>query len=318
MKAMHFLAVTGLALSLVATAATTDEAGELKARQQAAHKERLQQKQERKLAITEAQKTFREFTRELKLDYQQQLQDVETEWQLKQVEFNADHASHIASAEADYKKKLSALVMNPSNTLDEQTLARLQEQNKAYADELFGLRKLAAEELQRELIAIEKRKNALLKERDQIALEKASALGLTDKYTPILATPIGDSLTAREEKWNEKEISNVTRIMEQNQKYLSEYKTGEALRKWELDNVREDFRLTWEQNAEEHALDSENLLYNSFLVQGSQGAEFDQQQFMDKMAEFEKQKQLIKIKYQKIRDQNRIKRSAQRKKILLQ
>ena len=52
------------------------------------------------------------------------------------------------------------------------------------------------------------------------------------------------------------------------------------------------------------------------IVQAAQGQEIDQEAFMSEMADINKEKKLINIKYKKIADQNRIKRRQEKKDIL--
>jgi hypothetical protein len=50
-------------------------------------------------------------------------------------------------------------------------------------------------------------------------------------------------------------------------------------------------------------------------MQAAQGGEANQQDLMNRMTELNKEKQLIKIKYKKIKDKNRINRREEKKKI---
>ena len=165
-------------------------------------------------------------------------------------------------------------------------------------------------------VANEKKKNALLAEMDQIALDEAASLGLTRKYTPVLATPIGDGLTPQEQRWNEREEKEVVKIEERNRKLLAEFRNGVKLRDWELGNLEEDFRLAWEEKAKIHALDSEQGFYNALFMHSAQGGQLDQQEMMAQIAELTEKKRLIQIEYRKIRNKNRITRREERKAIL--
>lgn len=149
-----------------------------------------------------------------------------------------------------------------------------------------------------------------------MALEEASSLELTRKYPPILATPMGDGLTEQEQRWNKREKKEVVKLEQRNRKTLSAFRNGEKLRKWEIEKLNEDFKLTWDEKAELHALDSQQLFYNAMFMQAAQGGTIDQQDFMAKLAEINEQKKLINIEYRKIRDQNRIKRRKEKKAIL--
>jgi hypothetical protein len=79
--------------------------------------------------------------------------------------------------------------------------------------------------------------------------------------------------------------------------------------------MEEDFELMWQEKAEEHALGAEQMFYNSLLMQSGQDGAVAQKEFLSRLAELNKEKQLIKIKYKKISDQNRIKRREEKKKI---
>jgi hypothetical protein len=205
MTRIHYFPLLALALALPLNLTAAEDSKELRKQRQAAQKERQAQKKERSQEIGEATRAFREFTGELKTDYQEQVRDLDTEFELQRVELKADHDARVAGAEADFQKKLSGLFMRPGAEFDEQTIGKLQAQGRAFEDQLFALRKQAADELHRERIANEQRKNELLTERDRVALDEASSLGLIRQYAPILATPIGGGLTKQEERWNERE-----------------------------------------------------------------------------------------------------------------
>ena len=316
MTKILYLPLLTLALLFAFHPAVADDSKELRKQRQAAQKERQLQRKERSTEIKEAKKAFREYSRGLKKEYKEQVKELDTEFELRSVELKADQDAKVADAEANYQKKLSTLFMTPGAKFDEQTITQLEAEGKAYADELFTLRRQSAEQLHKERIAKEEQKNELLNERDRMALEEASALGLTKEYEPILATPIGDGLTKQEERWNEKEQKEVIKLQANNQKTLREFRNGEKLRNWEVQNLNEDFKLTWDEKAELQALDSQQTFYNSIVMQAAQGGEVDQQAFMSKMVEINKEKKLINIKYKKIRDQNRIKRREQKKEIV--
>ena len=71
----------------------------------------------------------------------------------------------------------------------------------------------------------------------------------------------------------------------------------------------------WQEKAENHALDVEQMFYNSLLMQSGQDGALAQQEFLSRLAELNKEKQLIKIRYKKIRGQNSIKSREEKKKI---
>lgn len=124
---------------------------------------------------------------------------------------------------------------------------------------------------------------------------------------------MGDGLTEQEQRWNKREKKEVVKLEQRNRKTLSAFRNGEKLRKWEIEKLNEDFKLTWDEKAELHALDSQQLFYNAMFMQAAQGGTIDQQNFMAKLAEINEQKKLINVEYRKIRDQNRIKRRQREK-----
>lgn len=306
------LSLIALALVMLVNPAVADNDKELRKQRQAAQKERQAEKNERAKRINEATRSFQAFSRELKTEYQTMLRDLDTEFELTQVEIRAQRDAEIATVEAEYQRKLMSLFTAPGATGDMQQLA---EDNRAYAAELFDLRKRFAQASQEERIANEKRKHELLLERDQRALDEAAALGLTEDYAPIRATAIGDGLIRQEENWNTREEKEVVRLKERNLRTVAEFANGKNLRAWELGNLDQDFQLQWQEKAELHAVSSETLLHNTMLMQATQGGEVDQQEIMARVTELNKKNQLIRIKYKKIRDQNRIKRREEKRKL---
>jgi hypothetical protein len=315
MPRVLYISLFALALVLHLNPVAADESKELKKQRQAAQKERQAQKNERTTEINENTRAFREFTRDLKLNYQGQVKELDTEFELQRVELKADHDVRVVGAEAEYQKKLSSLFMKPGIEFNEQTIEQLQSEGKHFSDELFALRKQSAGEVFRANIGKEERKNALLTEQDQMALEEASSLGLTGKYPPILATAIGDGLTKQEARWNEREEKEVAKLEVRNRKTVSEFRNGAKLRKWEIENLHEDFKLTWDEKAALHALDSEQIFYNAMFMQAAQGGQVDQETLITKMAEINEQKKLINIEYRKTRDRLRIKRREEKKRL---
>lgn len=307
-----FLFTLSLVFPLPAAAA---ESKELRKQRQEAQKERQERKKERNTEIAEATKSFRDFARDLKAQYQEKAKEIDIEFELKRVELEADANAKVTVAEAEYQKKVMGLFMNPGGQFEGEALAKMQADGKDYADEVFALRKGSAEVLHREKMDNEKRKNELMSERDQLALEEARSLGLMKDYPPILAMPIGDGLTKQEEQWNDRERKEVAKIKKNNKYTISEFEYGARLREWEMQNMEEDFELKWREKAEDHALGAEQSFYNVLLMQAAQGGEVNQQDMISRITELNKEKQLIKIKYKKIKDQNRIKRREEKKKI---
>ena len=316
MKTLLYPFLLALAFVFPASLTAADDSKELRKQRQDAQRARQQQVIERNKEINEATKAFREYTRDLKIQYREQTRDLDTEFKLREVELKADHDARVAGAEAEYQKKLMGLFMNPGVEFTDETVQQMQSEAKAFSDALFDLKKQSAEELHEALIANEESKNALWTEMDQMALGEAESLGLTRTYPPILATPLGDGLTTQEERWNDKEKKDVVKLEERNSKALSEFRNGAELRKWETGNLNEHFKLTWEERARLHELDSEQGFYNTLFIQAAQGRQFDQQKLIAQMAELNEQKKLIGIEYKAIRDKNRITRREDRKAIL--
>jgi len=303
-------------LFFINTSTLAEDSKELRKQQYAAQKERQVKKKERREEVKEAKAEFREYTRELKTEYREKLKDIETEFELKRVELEANHDSKVAVADAEYQKKFSDLFMKQNAKYDEKTIERLQQEGKVFADELFSLKKQSAEEIYQARVVNVENNNKLLLDRDRLALDKASELGLTKDYAPVLATPIGSTLTKKEKRWNEKEKKAVIKLKKANRKLLSKFRNGEKLRNWQIKLMNDDFKLTWDEKSELHGIDSQQLFFNTLIMRAMLGEQFDQESFMSKIAENNKQKNLIKIKYKKIRDQNEIKRRKEKKDIL--
>jgi hypothetical protein len=317
LKQLSILFLT-LAFIVPTNVSLAEDAKELKKQRQEAQKNRQAAKKERARKINEATQVFREFTRDLKNEYQLTLKDLDTDFELTRVDLQAEKDANIATAEAEFQKKWSTLFLRPGGKMTAETLKDIEKEGKAYADELFRIKKEGAEALHKERMANEKKKHHLLDERDTKAREEAATLGLTKDFQPILATPIGGELTRKEEQWNQREKKEVVKLKERNLRTLKEFRNGEALRAWERNNLDEDFKLKWDEKEEVHKLNIEQTFYNTLLLQSSQGAEINQQDIMAKFAEINKQNQLIKIKYRKVRQQNNIIRREEKKKILSQ
>lgn len=310
-----YLTLMAVVLGSLLHPAMAAESKELRKQRQEAQKERQLEKNERNSEINESTRAFREYTRELNMDYREQVKDLDTEFELRRVDLRADHDARVAGAEAEYQKKLSGLFTRPGVEFDEQAIDQLQVESRAFSDEMFALKKQVAEELFAAQIANEGDKNGLWSERDAAAMQEAESLGLTAKYAPILATPLGDGLTKQEERWNDREKKEVVKLEERNRKLLSEFRNGDALRSWQIQNLKDDFKLTWDEKAELHAVDSQQLFYNTMFMQAAQGGQVDQQKFMKEMAENNEKRQLIRINYKKARDKENIRRRTEKKEI---
>ena len=299
----------------VGTSVAVDDKS-VKAERQEAQKLRQQQKNERNREIQDASRSFREFTRDLKKEYQERARDLDTNFKLQQVDMRAERNAKIAETEAEMQQKTIQLFLNPSESNDGAALDQLKADMKSYSDQLFEIKEQAAIEEHSENMKNELEKHRLMDERDAAALDMASDLGLRGKYEPVLAKPIGDGLTKQEEDWNAREKKEVEKLFNRNQRLLGEFLYGKKLRGWELDNKRADFDLGSQKKSELHTLNLEQSYYNSLFMQSSTDGEFDQKAFNERMSEIQKQNRLINIKYKKIRDKNRIKRTEQRRGIV--
>jgi hypothetical protein len=266
---------------------------ELHKQRQEAQKERQAKKSERSREIADAIKSFREFTQSLKYEYPSLLKDVDTEFELTQVDLEAERAAKIAEAEAEYQKKWTSLFIRPGGQMTMEALKVMEEEAKAHSNELFRIKEEAA----------------------RIAHKETHSLGLTKKYEPILATPIGGELTRQENQWNEREEKETEKIHTQNLQIVREFKDGAKLREWELSNMDKDFQLTWDEKRELHTIESQQMFFNNFLLLSAQGAEINEQEIMAKFAELGKQTKLVKIKYDTMRKKNSITRRGEKKKL---
>jgi hypothetical protein len=313
----HFLKLLLLSLVIVLpfNQIHAKEDKELRQQRQAAQKERQAEKKQRNQEINDSIKSFSEFTASLRSEYPPLLEEIDIEFEFKQVELQADRNAKIAEAEAEYQTMWTSLLMPQGGQPPKEALKEIEEKAKALSDKLFQLKEEAAKAEHKEKIASKKRKHALLQERDTRALDEAAALGLTKKYEPITAKPIGSELTRQETQWNEREEKDIERIHQRHHKIIQEFRNGQKLREWELQNFDEDFQLQWKEKRELHELETQQQFFNSFLMQPAQGTEVKQQDVMAKFAEIAKQNKLVKIKYDTIRKKNSITRREEKKKL---
>jgi hypothetical protein len=311
-----FTMIMALAVLAPCNAVFAAEDKAVKEQRRDEQKQRQLQKNERNRKNNEALKTFREYAKSLKKEYQQKSRDLDTEFKLQRVELKAERDIRMANVEAEFQQNLTQLMLNPARNDNKEALEKFQNDIKIYSDKVFAIKKQGAAEEHEELIQHETNKHKLLSERDQMALEKAGQLGLQDKYTPILAKPIGDGLTRSEQSWNEREIKGVEKLYKSNQRQLGEFVYGTRLREWEIANKREDFNLEWEKQTELHALNGQQSYFNLFYALPSANQQDNAQQISQRLSEIQKQNRLIGIKYKKFSDQNRIKRQQQKKEIM--
>ena len=315
MKLLPVMMISLAAVLPIGTSVAVDDKS-VKAERQEAQKFRQQQKNERNREIRDASQSFREFTRDLKKEYQESARDLDIDFKLRQVDMRAERNAKIAETEVEMQQKITQLFLNPGESNDAAAPDQLKADMKSYSDQLFEIKKQAAIDEHSENLKNQLEKHRLMDERDAAALDMASDLGLRGKYEPILAKPIGDGLTKQEEDWNAREKKEVEKLFNRNQRLLGEFLYGKKLRGWELDNKRADFDLGWQKKSELHTLNLEQSYYNSLFMQSSTDGEFDQKAFNERMSEIQKQNRLINIKYKKIRDKNRIKRTEQRRGIV--
>ncbi len=315
MKTLLTIFIVSIALIFPIDQLQAKEDKELRKQRQAAQKERQAEKNERNRELADARKNFREFTRDLKMEYSSLLKDVDTEFELTQVDLQAERAAKMSEIEAEYQTKWTNLLLNPGGGMNKETLKKMEQEAKAHSNELFRLKEEAAQIAFKEKIASQQQKDALLQERDTRALEEASSLRLTKQYEPITATPIEGELTRQEKQWNDRENKEIERIHTQNIRTIREFKNGRALREWESKNLEEDFQLKWQEKRELHDIQSQLTFFNSLLMQAAQGGEVSQQEIMAKFTELGKQNKLVRIKYNSIKKKNSIKRRIEKKKI---
>ena len=311
---LNFLLLS-LALIIPVDQVLAKEDKEIRKQRQSAKKERQEEKKERNQQITDAIKSFAEFTAALRSEYPPLLKEIDTEFEFKQVDLQADRNAKIAEAESEYHTMWTSLLMPQAGQSQVGTLEEIEEKAKALSVKLFQIKEKAAQAAHKEKLASEKQKHLLLQERDTRALEEAETLGLTKRYEPIIAKPIGGELTRQEQQWNEREKKDIERIHERNLKIIQEFKTGQKLREWKLENLEEDFQLQWKEKRELHEIETQQQFINSLLMQPAQAAETKQQNIMAKFAEIAKQNKLVKIKYDTIRKKNAITRREERKRL---
>ena len=314
---MKVLASLLIAFSLLApNIAFAAEDKAIKEQRREAAKQRQQQKNQRNIEIREASKEFREYARELKKQYTEQARDFDTDYRIQQAELQAEQSSETAIAEAELQEKIMQLFLNPQNGDNEGSIDRLKDDMQQHTQRLFEIRKKSALVKHQHNIDHELKKHRLMSERDQDALNKAEELGLRGEYSPIIATAIGDGLSKQEETWNQRELKEVKKLSDANQRLFAEFLYGAKLREWEIQNRRDDFDLRWQKEAELHQLNSELSFFNSLSLMSSDNTPEDQQALTRRMTELNKQNRLINIKYKKYSDQNRIRRKEEKRKIM--
>lgn len=253
------------------TLGAQDAERQLYEQRRAAQQERQQQKNDRNQEIRDASSNLRQYATDLKNDYREQVRDLDTEFRLQQVDLRAEHQTRVAASEREFQTKMTSMYMQLANA-EEETAKNLKAELVERINHTFELRKQAAEAEHSAKVAIEESKIALLDERDESIRAEADSLGLNQDYSPILAKPIGGELTDQEERWNDRERQEVERLKKNNLRLLSEYRNGPELRQWELANLKEDFKLSWEEKVEQQSLESQMTFFSPmFMMPDSNG-----------------------------------------------
>jgi len=284
---------------------------ELRDQRNAAQKERREQKRDRDQALNDARRDFQEQARAVEQDYREKLRQVDVEFELRRVQLQAEHDANVAKAETEFQKRLSESLMSANAEPAEARMAKLESAMKSMSEEMFRIRKQAAERVHKERLAVERRKHALLKQQDEALLAKAEAMGLVRDPEPILAKPIGGELTRDEQRWNEGERKHVASVGDRNRKSLAKYRNGDKLRAFDLASQEEDFAIDWEEKAELQALQSERMLFSTMMM----GGQADAQALSARMAELGEKEKLVKIGYDQRRKEKAIERREARKKL---
>jgi hypothetical protein len=305
----------GLPAALLASADSAGAERELRAQRSEAQKERQQQRTLRNQELADATLAFRTETSTLEAEYKERARSVDTEFKLEEVGLRAEIDARVAGLEAELQKRFNANLMVGGEQDLAARLQAMEQETKAHQDRLFEARREGAASIHAARIRAEERKDALFREMEERALARAAELGLTTPPEPILATPIGGELTRQEAQWNEREQTEVERTAERNAKLLARFRTGERLRAWERANLAADFELEWQERRELHVLQSQESLFNVFMLQPAGAEGFDQQAFMDRLAENAEQQRLIKIRYEQTRRENAIKRREEKRSI---
>lgn len=310
----HALAYGSTApIALAAESGNALDDRQLRTLRSEAQRERQQQRKARNDQLTDAARAFRVEAGNLEAEYKERARALETEFSLEEVGLQAEIDTEIAGLEAEMHKRLNARIMAGTGEDMAQQMQAMEEEAKAYQDRLFEARKRGAAKVHAARLRAEARKDALFLEMDQLALRRADELGLTTSPEPILATPIGGELTRQEEQWNERELKEVERTAERHAKLLSGFRNGERLRAWERSNLEEDFELDWQERSELQALESQQTFFNFFLMQSAAAEGFDQQAYVERLADIAEQQRLVKIRYEQIRRENQIKRREEKR-----
>ena len=310
------LALLLVMLPVTQVAQAQDER-ELKTQRSEAHKARSEERKQRSQRLADATRELRDYAAGLEANYRQEADALETAFRLREVELQAEHATRVTRAETEFQTQWTAALMG-QGAVDAGQLQAAEDRASAYAEQLFAIRRGAAEELHRARLQSQLDKDRLRDAVDEQVLARARELGLTRDYAPILATPIGGELTRSESQWNQREEKEVVKIAERNARLLAPYRNGKQLREWERANLDEDFRLKWDEEAERQALNTQRSFQSLFLQQSAQGDPAAGQNLMARAAELAEQERLIQIRYEQRRRENAIKRRDEKKRLMAQ
>ncbi len=311
-RAFFLILVFAPALSPQWVVAADDKA--VAAERREAQKQRQQQAAERGRGNSAALREFRSYASEMKREYQEKLRAADTDFRLRQTDFRAQRQTKNAEIDAEMQQRMSQWAFKAQGADSQESVDNYRKDFKDYQDKKYAAEKQVALQEHDAFVANETRKHELMSERDELVLVKAKALGLMNRPQPVLATPIGGSLTSAEERWNEKEQRDVERLYQNNLRQLAEFVDGGKVREWEIRNAREDFELEWQQKEEMHELSTEQLYFSSVAL--LRGDAQSQQELAGKLAELTKQSRMIGIKYAKLREQNHIRRNEERRVLL--
>jgi len=145
MKTFFILLFASIALIFPISQVHAKESKELRKQHQAAQQERQAERTDRNRESAEARKSFGEFTRSLDPEYKTLLKEVDIDFELTQVDLQAERAAKIAEAEAEYQKKWTSVFMHPGGAMNMDALKKMEHEAKAHSDELFRLKEEAAQ-----------------------------------------------------------------------------------------------------------------------------------------------------------------------------
>ncbi|MBF0265098.1 MAG: hypothetical protein HQL46_07480 [Gammaproteobacteria bacterium] len=292
------------------------ESKEIRQQRKEANKERLSLRKERSENIRNMRKIFQEFSRDLKKSYQDDINELKVEFDLKQIDIDSAHEVKITEAKNEYQKKMMNLFLSPKTKLDETTLKQFEKDAEIYSDQLFAFKKQFAEQTHKKQLNFVKQKNSLWDEMDQKILAKAEELGMTNKITPILAKQIAGTLSKSEERWNQRENKEATKIQDKLAYLLRNFRKGNKIRAHELESMKQDFILEWENESKLHKIEGQSVFINQLLMQSFSNQKFNLEEFTSKMSELNKEKQLLNIEYKKNKKKKSILRKKELKEIL--